>query len=412
MTIRTNTNQHQHHTITNGPNTSQQPAVASPNLASPAITPVSSRHPSLATSEGAHGHGHAHAQGGQPNNNSNNPTPTAPTADVGETPEQVLLASFKAAALSVTQLYKDSLKNQRAEHAKGYEAALQDLLAFMTTHPVVQEKKDLGMSEDEIRQTTSLSIDDVVRFIANARAMNCNSAAAAGVATGNDLHLHQQQQQQQQQLQAQQAHEQQQQQLHQQQLLHQQQQEQQQQQYLQQHQQQQTIEQQQHLQQQQQLHHQQQQQQLQQQQQQQQQALVSNGGGGGGPRLSSSIASPTSIFPSDAFTFTAPIFHPGLGAGQAGVGAFQSIFPGQEGGIGQQMAVDSLKRRYALQDFNTAASRMMSGTNNQNNNINSNLVGNNGRMMANQPLNLNLMDSFGAFHDQPPFKRGRRREGE
>ncbi|KAG0353459.1 hypothetical protein BGZ54_002237, partial [Gamsiella multidivaricata] len=41
--------------------------------------------------------------------------------------EQVLLASFKAAALSVTQLYKDSLKHQRAEHAKGYEAALQDL---------------------------------------------------------------------------------------------------------------------------------------------------------------------------------------------------------------------------------------------------------------------------------------------
>ena len=58
-----------------------------------------------------------------------------------------------------------------------------------------------------------------------------------------------------------------------------------------------------------------------------------------------------------------------------------------------------------------ATSRMMSGTNN-NNNINNNIVGNNGRIMANQPLNLNLMDSFGAFHDQPPFKRGRRREGE
>ncbi|KAF9539700.1 hypothetical protein EC957_005118 [Mortierella hygrophila] len=426
MTIRTNTNQHQHHTITNGPNTPQQPAVASPNITSPAATPVSSQHPSLANSEAGHGHGHAHAQGGQPNNNNNNnnnsnPTPTAPTADIGETPEQVLMASFKAAALSVTQLYKDSLKNQRAEHAKGYEAALQDLLAFITTHPVVQEKKDLGMSEDEIRQTTSLSIDDVVRFIANARTMNSNSAAAvAGVATGNELHLHQQQQQQQQ-LQAQQAHEQQQQQLHQQQLLHQQQQQQeqqhqqeqqqQQQQFLQQQQQQQTMEQQQHLQQQQQLHHQQQQQQ-QLQQQQQQQALVGNGGGGGGPRLSSSIASPSSIFPSDAFTFTAPIFHPGLGAGQAGAGAFQSIFPGQEGGIGQQMAVDSLKRRYALQDINMAASRMITGTNNNNNNTNNNMVGNNGRIMVNQPLNLNLMDSFGAFHDQPPFKRGRRHEGE
>ncbi|KAG0316393.1 hypothetical protein BGZ97_006936 [Linnemannia gamsii] len=440
MTIRTNSNQH-HHTITNGTNTPQPPTAPSP-LTTPAVIPASSRHPSLAGSEPGHGHGHAHthAQGGQANNNNsnNNTNPRAPplhTADGGgggETPEQVLLASFKAAALSVTQLYKDSLKNQRAEHAKGYEAALQDLLAFITTHPVVQEKKDLGMTEDEIRQTTSLSIDDVVRFISSARAMNCNSAAvaAAGVA-GNELHLHQQHHQHQQQLHAQQQQQQQQQaaheqqQLHQQQLLHQQQQQQQeqqhqqeqqqQQQFLQQQQQQQTLEQQQHLQQQQQqqqLHHQQQQQQLQQQQQQQQSA--GGGGGGGGARLSSSIASPSSIFPSEAFTFTAPIFHPGLGAGQA-AGAFQSIFPGQEGGIGQQMAVDSLKRRYALQDFNMAASRMMSGANNNNTNINNNMVSSNGRMMANQPLNLNLnvnMDSFGAFHDQPPFKRNRRREGE
>ncbi|KAG0284576.1 hypothetical protein BGZ96_011064 [Linnemannia gamsii] len=434
MTIRTNSNQH-HHTITNGTNTPQPPAVPSP-LTTPAVNPASSRHPSLAGSEPGHGHGHAHrhAQGGQTNNNTNSNTTTTasplPTADGGgggETPEQVLLASFKAAALSVTQLYKDSLKNQRAEHAKGYEAALQDLLAFITTHPVVQEKKELGMTEDEIRQTTNLSIDDVVRFISNARAMNCNSAA--GGVTGNDLHLHHQQQQHQQQLAQQQqaAHEQQQQQLHQQQLLHQQQQQQQQQhqeqqhqqeqqqqqQFLQQQQQQQTLEQQQHLQQQQQLHHQQQQQQLQQQQQ-QQQSIGAGGGGGGGPRLSSSIASPSSIFPSEAFTFTAPIFHPGLGAGGT-TGAFQSLFPGQEGGIGQQMAVDSLKRRYALQDFNMAASRMMSGANNNNNNINNNMVSSNGRMMANQPLNLNLnvnMDSFGAFHDQPPFKRNRRREGE
>ncbi|KAF9122953.1 hypothetical protein BGW39_009387 [Mortierella sp. 14UC] len=426
MTIRTNSGQH--HASINGTNTAQ-PVVASPNLNPAAAAGIP---------DSAHGHGHEHGHGHgqrmpQETSNSGN-TPAAQaqgTTTADETPEQVLLSSFKAAALSVTQLYKDSLKLQRAEHAKGYEAALQDLLAFISTHPVVQEKKDLGMTEDEIRQNTSLSIDDIVRFISNARAMNCNSAAAAAV-VGNDMHLHQQQQQQQQQhLQAQQqAHEQQQQQLHQQQLLQQQHQQhqqaqqeqqhqheqQQQQQFLQQQQQQQQQQQtmeQQHLQQQQ-LHHQQQQQQLQ--QQQQQQPLVGNGGGGGGgPRLSSSIAAaPSPIFPSDAFTFTAPIFHPGLGAGQTG--AFQSIFPGQEGGIGQQMAVDSLKRRYALQDFNMATSRMMTGANNNNTANSNNMLNNNGRMMGgNQPLNLNLnvnMDAFGAFHDQPPFKRNRRREGE
>ncbi|KAG0277391.1 hypothetical protein BGZ95_006002 [Linnemannia exigua] len=455
MTIRTNNQQH--HTITNGNNTTQQqqPAAASPNLIPAAsVSAAASRHSSLGLGAGipdsSHGHGHG-LHGGQrvPQESSNSstlPTVQATGATADETAEQVLLSSFKAAALSVTQLYKDSLKFQRAEHAKGYEAALQDLLAFISNHPVVQEKKDLGMTEDEIRQTTSLSIDDVVRFISNARAMNCNSAAVAGV--GNDMHLHQQQQHQQEQqqhLQAQQAqqqaHEQQQQQqqLHQQQLLQQQQlqqqeqqhqhEQQQQQQFIQQQQQQQqqSMEQQ-HLQQQQLHHQQQQQQQLQQQQHQQQQPLSNGGGGGGGgPQLSSSIAAatPSSIFPSDAFTFTPPIFHPGLGA-TGTTGAFQSIFPGQEGGIGQQMAVDSLKRRYALQDFNVAASRMMAGANHNNNTINNinspansniNMIGNNGRMMGggNQPLNLNLnvnMDSFGAFHDQPPFKRGRRREGE
>ncbi|KAK3826392.1 MAG: hypothetical protein J3R72DRAFT_426454 [Linnemannia gamsii] len=246
MTIRTNNQQH--HAITNGNNTTQQqqPAAASPNLIPAAsVSAAASRHSSLGLGAGipdsSHGHGHGH--GGQrvpqeTNSSSTTPTAQAAGATADETAEQVLLSSFKAAALSVTQLYKDSLKFQRAEHAKGYEAALQDLLAFISTHPVVQEKKDLGMTEDEIRQTTSLSIDDV--------------------------------------------------------------------------------------------------------------------------------------------------------------------------------------------DFNMAASRMMAGANHNNSNINNinnpannniNMMGNNSRMMGggNQPLNLNLnvnMDSFGAFHDQPPFKRGRRREGE
>ncbi|KAF9288609.1 hypothetical protein BGZ68_010909 [Mortierella alpina] len=287
--------------------------------------------------------------------------------EVEESSEQVLLASFKAAALSVTQLYKDSLKHQRAEHAKGYEAALQDFLAFIANHPAVQEKKERGQSEDEIRQSTSLSVDDIVSFISNARSMNCTAA-------GNEAlhHNPHQQQQQQHHLQAQE-----QQQLQQQQIL-QQQQQQQQQQYLQQQQQEQEQQRQQQQQQQQ-----QEQQSHQNHQQQPHVTLQSSAGAAGLPPPASAP-----IFPSDAFTFAAPIFHPGLDQS-----SLQGLYSGPEGGIGQQMAVDSLKRRYALQDFNTAANRMAAA---------------NATRLSN-PMNL---DAFSAFHDQPPFKRGRRREGE
>ncbi|KAG0204049.1 hypothetical protein BGX28_003890 [Mortierella sp. GBA30] len=284
-----------------------------------------------------------------------------PHQEVEESSEQVLLASFKAAALSVTQLYKDSLKHQRAEHAKGYEAALRDFLAFIANHPAVQEKKERGQTEDEIRHSTSLSVDDIVSFISNARSMNCSAA-------GNEA-LQQQQQQ---------LHAQEQQHLQQQQILQQQQQQQQQQQYLQQQQQQQQHEQQQQQQQQDHHHH-----------HHQQQPQVNHGllqTSADVPGLLPPASVP--VFPSEAFTFTAPIFHSGLDQT-----ALQGIYPGPEGGIGQQMAVDSLKRRYALQDFNIAANRMAAA---------------NATRLSN-PMN---MDAFAAFHDQPPFKRGRRREGE
>ncbi|KAF9948211.1 hypothetical protein BGZ70_002313 [Mortierella alpina] len=296
--------------------------------------------------------------------------------EVEESSEQVLLASFKAAALSVTQLYKDSLKHQRAEHAKGYEAALQDFLAFIANHPAVQEKKEQGQSEDEIRQSTSLSVDEIVSFISNARSMNCSAA-------GNEALQHQPHQQQQQQHHIHgQEQQQQQQQLQQQQIL----QQQQQQQYLQQ--QQQEQEQQRQQQQQQQQQHQQHQQEQQQQSHQshQQQPLGTLQPSAGAAGLPPPASAP--IFPSDAFTFTAPIFHPGLDQS-----SLQGLYSGPEGGIGQQMAVDSLKRRYALQDFNIAANRMAAA---------------NATRLSN-PMNL---DVFSAFHDQPPFKRGRRREGE
>ncbi|KAF9400917.1 hypothetical protein BGZ94_005357, partial [Podila epigama] len=320
-----------------------------------------------------------------------------------ESTEQVLLASFKAAALSVTQLYKDALKHHRAEHSKGYQAALQDFLTFISSHPHVQSKKAQGRSEDEIRQTTSLSIDDIVSFIRNAQSMNCTSAAVNGCTTNSESQqpvFVEQNQQQQAQVQAQaqaqaeaeaQAQMQAQAQAQQQHLLQQHQQEEQLQ--LQQQQlllQQQHHQQQQQQQQQQQVQFQQQQQQEQQflqgQQQQLQQPHLTLGHGSFSQTATAPGLTTTGpLFPSDAFTFTAPIFHPGLD--QA---ALQGMFPGgPEGGIGQQMAVDSLKRRYALQEFNMAASRMAAA---------------NAARLSN-PMNLDL---FG-FHDgQPPYKRGRR----
>ncbi|KAF9404656.1 hypothetical protein BGZ94_004021 [Podila epigama] len=111
------------------------------------------------------------------------------TSAAPETSEQILLASFKAAALSVTQLYKDSQRHQREEHAKGYEAGLQDILSFISTHPAVLAKQDQGQTEDEIRMGTSLSVDDLVTFSRNAQWRNQHQ----------QQHQHHQQQQQQQQ---------------------------------------------------------------------------------------------------------------------------------------------------------------------------------------------------------------------
>ena len=298
------------------------------------------------------------------------PLPGQDQALSEETTEQALLSSFKAAAHSVAQLYKDARKHQRAEQAKGYDAALQDFMTFISNHPAIQEKKLRGHSEDDIRRNTSLSVDDIVTFVTNAQSMN--RSALAGSEAQQQMQL-QQQQHAQAQAQAQ----------HQQQLEQQQQQELQQQQ---QHQHQQYLQQQQ----QQQLQQQQQQQQHQQQQQQehQHQQQLNHGmhqATAGAPGLPP--PAPVSIFPNEVFSFAAPIYHPGLDQ--------QGVFPhsGPEGGIGQQMAVDSLKRRYALQDFNMAASRLAPNS-------------------ARHSSNAISMDGF-TFHDQqPPFKRGRRREGE
>ena len=60
---------------------------------------------------------------------------------LGEPPEQ-LLSAFKAAALSVTQLYKTATADQGKARAEGYEDALYELLDFM-------DKEDIGLGDGE-----------------------------------------------------------------------------------------------------------------------------------------------------------------------------------------------------------------------------------------------------------------------
>ncbi|CAO3590097.1 unnamed protein product [Absidia cylindrospora] len=63
-----------------------------------------------------------------------NTTPSS-LLDSYETPENALMDSFKAAALKVTTLYKDSLVQSRQAYTSGYQQALQDLYEFISSHP-------------------------------------------------------------------------------------------------------------------------------------------------------------------------------------------------------------------------------------------------------------------------------------
>ncbi|RAL65399.1 hypothetical protein DID88_000967 [Monilinia fructigena] len=47
-----------------------------------------------------------------------------------EPPQQLLIAQFKAAALSVTNLYKTAAADQARARAEGYQDALDELLSF------------------------------------------------------------------------------------------------------------------------------------------------------------------------------------------------------------------------------------------------------------------------------------------
>ena len=69
------------------------------------------------------------------------PGSSPPKQYPGEPPEQ-LLQSFKAAALSVTKLYKTAAADLGRARAEGYQDALDELLAYL-------DKEDIGLSDGE-----------------------------------------------------------------------------------------------------------------------------------------------------------------------------------------------------------------------------------------------------------------------
>ncbi|SAL95299.1 hypothetical protein [Absidia glauca] len=101
--------------------------------------------------------------------------------DSYESSENALMDSFKAAALKVTTLYKDSLVQNRKAYASGYQQALQDLYEFISSHPCTT------MSQQESFATPMeqgfLPVQDLLTY---ARQRNDQLASDMGVSSGMD----------------------------------------------------------------------------------------------------------------------------------------------------------------------------------------------------------------------------------
>lgn len=67
---------------------------------------------------------------------------STPAPSKQQDPPEPLLTAFKAAALSVTNLYKSAAVDQGRARAEGYQDALSDLLSFL-------DKEDIGLSDGE-----------------------------------------------------------------------------------------------------------------------------------------------------------------------------------------------------------------------------------------------------------------------
>jgi hypothetical protein len=67
---------------------------------------------------------------------------TSPSKQHGTEPPEQLLQAFKAAALSVTKLYKTAAADQSRARSEGYQDALDELLVFL-------DREDIGLSDGE-----------------------------------------------------------------------------------------------------------------------------------------------------------------------------------------------------------------------------------------------------------------------
>ncbi|KUJ15598.1 uncharacterized protein LY89DRAFT_89069 [Mollisia scopiformis] len=67
---------------------------------------------------------------------------STPAPSKHQDPPEPLLSAFKAAALSVTNLYKSAAVDQGRARAEGYQDALSELLSFL-------DKEDIGLSDGE-----------------------------------------------------------------------------------------------------------------------------------------------------------------------------------------------------------------------------------------------------------------------
>jgi hypothetical protein len=84
--------------------------------------------------------------------------------DSYESTENALMDSFKAAALKVTTLYKDSLVQNRKAYAAGYQQALQDLYGFITSHPGVSVRNQQNEQACAPIEQGLVPVEDLLNF--------------------------------------------------------------------------------------------------------------------------------------------------------------------------------------------------------------------------------------------------------
>jgi len=84
--------------------------------------------------------------------------------DSYESTENALMDSFKAAALKVTTLYKDSLVQNRKAYAAGYQQGLQDLYGFITSHPRVSVRNQQNDQACPPTEQGLVPVEDLLNF--------------------------------------------------------------------------------------------------------------------------------------------------------------------------------------------------------------------------------------------------------